>query len=269
MEICPCDSQGFLDLERLEGSLRRKQTKLVGVCQASNVTGTIQDLKSVSEISHRYGAKLLVDAAQSAGVIDLDVKKLGIDLLAFTGHKGLLGPQGVGGLYLAEGVELEPLVRGGTGSRSDSEFQPDFLPDKYESGTLNAIGIHALSASLDFVRRRQREIAEAEKQLTGYFLQKARRIGGLRLYGPADMDCRTSVVSFNLEGLACSEVSRILDQEYGILCRPGLHCAPLAHKTIGTFPVGTVRFSFGFFNVIQQLDHAILALERITAGHGT
>ncbi len=175
MEICPCDSQGFLDLERLEGSLRRKQTKLVGVCQASNVTGTIQDLKSVSEISHRYGAKLLVDAAQSAAVIDLDVKKLGIDLLAFTCHKGSLGPQGVGGLYLAEGVELEPRYGAARGAgRIPSSSRK--LPDKYESGTLNAIA-HALSASLDFVRRRQREIAEAEKQLTGYFLQKARRIG--------------------------------------------------------------------------------------------
>jgi selenocysteine lyase/cysteine desulfurase len=268
LQICHCDREGFLDMGMLEKTLREKKTKLVVICHASNVTGTIQDLKRASSICRKHGARLLVDASQSAGVLDIDVPSMGIDLLAFTGHKGLLGPQGVGGLYLAEGIEVRPLMRGGTGSRSDSELQPDFLPDEYESGTLNAIGLHALAASLDFVRQHRLEIEQKERELTQTFLGTVQGVEGVHTYGPADASRRTSVVSFNVDGLASSDVSRMLDLEYGILSRPGLHCAPLAHRTIDTFHSGAVRFSFGFFNTASQIERAGQALERMAAGHG-
>jgi cysteine desulfurase / selenocysteine lyase len=269
VRVCPCDGLGFLDLDALQGLLSSGNTRLVAVCHASNVTGTVQDVGRVADICHRHGALLLVDAAQSAGVLDIDVQATAIDILAFTGHKGLMGPQGVGGLYLADGIEPQPLVRGGTGSKSDSDVQPDFLPDKYEGGTLNALGIHALGASLGFLLGRRREIEEKERELTRVFLEKAGHVRGVRLFGPEETGRRTAVVSLNLDGMECSEVSRLLDEEYGILTRPGLHCAPLAHRNLATFPRGTVRFSFGFFNTFQEVDRAALALQRIAKGHAS
>jgi cysteine desulfurase / selenocysteine lyase len=263
VEICPCDKKGFLQIENLEKLLKKNNIKLVIICHVSNVTGTIQKIKDISEICKKYGAKILLDASQSAGAIEIDSKNLGIDMLAFTGHKELLGPQGTGGIYITDGLDIEPLLKGGTGSKSDSEFQPDFLPDKYESGTLNAIGIYSLSSSLDYIMKNKDEIFEKERDLIRLFIDNIKGNKYITIYGPLSVENRTSVISFNINNLPCSDVSRILDFEYGIMSRPGLHCSPLAHKTIGTFPTGTVRFSFNSFNSSNQIYYAIDAIEDI------
>jgi len=263
LRICPCNSKGILYLEEMEKILKRNKAKLAIICHASNVTGTIQDLKKISDLCKNYNTRVLVDASQSAGLVDIDVKNLGIDMLAFTGHKSLLGPQGTGGLYISEDIEISPLIRGGTGSKSDSEYQPDFLPDKFESGTINAMGICALSSSLDYIMHNKDIIYKNEKDLTEFFINGIADNKYIELYGPMDIENRTSVISFNIKNLECSEAARILDFEYGVLARPGLHCAPLAHKTIGTFPTGALRFSFGSFNTLEQIKYAVSVIEDI------
>jgi selenocysteine lyase/cysteine desulfurase len=194
----------------------------------------------------------------------IDVEALGIDLLAFTGHKSLFGPQGTGGLYIRAGLDgrIAPLMRGGTGSFSEREEQPDFMPDKYESGTPNAVGLAGLGAGVAFVLQQGVETIRArEESLTGRFLEQLERLGeAVLLYGPREPKRRTSVVSFNVAGVSPSEAALFFDERFAILSRPGLHCAPAAHRTIGTFPVGTVRFSFGFFNTEDQIDRSAAAV---------
>ncbi|OPY13830.1 MAG: Cysteine desulfurase [Syntrophus sp. PtaB.Bin001] len=193
---------------------------------------------------------------------------MGIDLLAFTGHKALYGPQGTGGLYIRQGLEksIRPLMAGGTGSRSEFEEQPDFLPDKFESGTPNAVGLAGLEAGVRFVLNRGVETIRAqETELTEILLDGLKTVPGVVLYGPENLSKRIAVVSFTIEGLSPADISLALDEEYNIMTRPGLHCAPSAHKTIGTFPVGNTRFSLGAFNTAEEVQTAVEAVSRLAA----
>lgn len=258
-----CSSEGFLNLADLRRAITKK-TKLIAVLHASNVTGTIQPIAAVGLLSRRHSIPFLVDAAQSAGVLAIDVREANIDLLAFPGHKALLGPLGTGGLYIAPGLDLAPLKTGGTGSISEQEVQPDFMPDKYEAGSHNALGIAGLKAALDYIQNIGiSQIRKHEKELTGYFLKELRKIPGIIVYGFGDADRQVAVVSLNLAGFIPNQLAKLLSEKYGLMTRAGIHCAPLAHQTIGTYPLGTVRFSFGYFNTLSQADYALRCLRKI------
>lgn len=263
LTVVPCAPDGTLDPEDIHRALR-PETALVVLNHASNVCGTILPVAEVGEIVRQAGRLFLVDAAQTAGVMPISMKEMSIDLLAFTGHKGLLGPTGTGGLAIGERVPLErfePLVRGGTGSRSEYEVQPDFLPDKFEAGTLNAVGLAGLLAGLSYLQERGLDALRAhEVALTERLLAGLRGIPGVTVYGPADPACRVAVVSFNIAGWMPSDAALFLDERYDIACRPGLHCAPSAHRILGTFPTGTVRFSLGPFNTADEVDQAVQAV---------
>jgi selenocysteine lyase/cysteine desulfurase len=209
---------------------------------------------------------LLIDAAQTAGAVPIDVEEMEVDLLAFTGHKSLLGPTGTGGLYIRDGVNVALLIRGGTGSLSSEETQPEFFPDAHESGTPNVAGILGLGAGVRYIQNFGIENVRAkEMDLMRRFLAGAASIPGLIIYGPAaSIEERTGTVSFNISGAVPSEVGSILENSFGILSRTGLHCAPAAHRTIGTFPQGTVRFSFGPSNTPAEIEIALAALQRIS-----
>jgi cysteine desulfurase family protein len=265
LSVIPCSLQGALDPDDIRRSLR-KNTKIVVLTHASNVTGTIMPVEEIGGIIRGSGDTLLcLDAAQTAGALPIDVAKMSIDLLAFTGHKSLYGPQGTGGLYVREGLDkkLLPLMRGGTGSRSEFEYQPDFMPDKYESGTPNAIGLAGLGAGVTFILEQTIQAIRAkEEKLTSRFLDQLKEEKDkVTIYGPKDAALQTAVVSFNLKNITPSDAALYFEEKWGIMCRPGLHCAPAAHKTIGTFSQGTVRFSFGFFNSEKDIDMAVGAVK--------
>jgi selenocysteine lyase/cysteine desulfurase len=253
-----------LDPDRVAAAITTR-TRLLVTLHGSIVMGTVFDIAALANVAASKGIPYLVDASQTAGAMPIDASAWGIDLLAFTGHKGLLGPTGTGGLYIREGLRLEPLLRGGTGSRSDSEVQPDFFPDAYESGTLNVAGIAGLGAGVRYLLGVgiERVIAH-EHALVERFLDGGKDIPGLTVHGPRDLDDRCGVISFNVASLPSSDVGTILDRDFGILCRVGLHCAPGAHKTQGTFPSGTVRFGFGYSNTIDEVDAALGALADIS-----
>jgi cysteine desulfurase/selenocysteine lyase len=221
----------------------------------------------VGLIARRHNVLFLLDTAQTAGVYPLDMQSDCIDLLGFTGHKALYGPTGTGGLIIGERVDVEqldPLKRGGTGSRSEEEQQPDFLPDRGESGTLNTVGLAGLAASLHWLHTQGIETTRAhEIDLTQRLINGLQAISGLTVYGGLDAHRQTAVVSFNIEGMQPSEVGLRLDDEHEIMCRVGLHCAPAAHKTIGTFPMGAVRFGLGAFNTVEEVDIALNAVETL------
>jgi cysteine desulfurase family protein len=261
----PCAADGSIKVKDLEAALK-PNTAAVVITHASNVTGTLMPIGEIGQLTKKKGLRLIVDAAQTAGVFDLDVSFMGIHLLAFPGHKGLYGPTGTGGLYIAEGLELTPLKEGGTGSKSEIPDQPDLMPERYESGTLNSVGIAGLAAGLKFIRREGMErIRKHEMNLTHRFLEGVKEIQGLTVYGPKDLYSRTPVVSFSLKGKPAGAVGTILDQQYKIACRAGLHCAPDAHRTLGTFEQKLVRFSFSYFNNEREIDQAILSLKKIAA----
>lgn len=266
--VVPCAPDGTLDPGDVLAAIR-PNTALVVLNHASNVVGTILPIHEVGAAVGAAGRSplLVVDAAQTAGAVPIDVQADGIDLLAFTGHKSLYGPMGTGGLVIGERVDLdrlEPLKRGGTGSRSEHEEQPDFLPDKYESGTANAVGLAGLAAGVRWVLERGVETVRAhEEALTRRLVDGLRAIPGVTVYGTLDPARQTATVSFNIAGMEPSEVGLRLDEEFGVLCRVGLHCAPAAHKTIGTFPTGTVRFSLGVFNTAEEVDRALRAVEHL------
>lgn len=264
-----CAADGTLDPADVERALTSK-TRLVVLSHASNVVGTLCPLAEVGRLAEARGVPFCVDAAQTAGAVPLDMGAMHIDLLAFTGHKSLYGPQGTGGLCLGERVRdaLRPLVHGGTGSASDSDVHPDFLPDRLEAGTLNAVGLAGLGAGLAFVEARGVAAIRAhEAMLTARLLDGLRGISGVRVVGPGDAARQTAVVSFSLEGWSCSEVATALEERAGVCCRAGLQCAPLAHRQLGTFPEGTVRFSLGTFNREDEVDTALAALREL-AGEG-
>lgn len=267
----PCCSDGTLRLDQAE-SLVRPNTKLVVMTHASNVCGTILPIKEMGAFCRAHGLRFFVDCAQTAGVCPIDMEEMSIDALAFTGHKGLLGPQGVGGFLLREGLEneLEPLLSGGTGSLSHTEEVPSFMPDRFEPGTMNLPGIIGLREGLLWLQRTgvdrilRHELELTERFLSG--LQGMREDGKLRIAGLPGAAGRTGVVSIQTTERELSQVAYELDRRYGIMTRVGLHCAPSAHKTLGTFPTGTIRFSFGWWNTVREVDCATQALEELVYG---
>jgi cysteine desulfurase/selenocysteine lyase len=264
--VVRCSPQGFLDPADVETTVR-PNTVMIALNHASNVVGTLLPVAEVGRIARRHGLLLLVDAAQTGGAYPIDVEADGIDLLGFTGHKSLYGPMGTGGLIVGERVDverLEPLKRGGTGSRSEHEEQPDFLPDLCESGTPNAVGLAGLLAGVRWVLERGVETIRAhEVELAQRLIHGLTNIPGMTIYGGLDAELQTATISFNITGMESSEVGLRLDEEYGILCRVGLHCAPAAHKTMGTFPAGTVRFGLGAFNTLEEVEAAVTAVESL------
>jgi cysteine desulfurase family protein len=265
LDVLPCDRAGRLDLDRLGDALRTRPRILVAT-HASNVTGALLPARTVGEMTSAAGTLFLLDAAQSAGAIPIDVQECRIDALAFTGHKSLLGPQGTGGLWIREGLEVEPVFRGGTGSNSEQEEQPDFYPDHLECGTHNAVGLAGLRAAVDFIRQTGVDvIREHEERLLKQLLEGLGDIPHLVVHGPAQAEEQLPVVSFTISGTVPSEVGFALEESYAVLTRVGLHCAPSAHRTIGTFPQGTVRISPGFFNVPEDIERVIEACRSIAA----
>ncbi len=261
--VVQADVDGTLPPRRILDAVRQN-TRLVAVNHASNVVGTIIDLSELGQQLRSRGVVLLVDAAQTAGAVPVDVERDAIGLLAFTGHKALFGPPGTGGLYVAPWVELQPAICGGTGSRSEHEQQPDFLPDMLEAGTPNTAGIAGLNAGVRFILKEGLErIRSYEEELTGRLLEGLARIDGVRTYGPRDPSRQTAVVSVNVDGKTPSEVGALLDERYDIAVRVGLHCAPSAHRTIGTFPEGTVRISLSYLNEKDDVDAVVDALAEI------
>jgi cysteine desulfurase family protein len=263
LTVVPCSPGGALDLDRVRRALR-PTTRLLATIHGSNVTGALMPVEQLAKLAKARGIAYLLDASQTAGTIPIDVAALGIDLMAFPGHKGLLGPTGTGGLYIREGLDIDPLMRGGTGSDSALEWQPAFMPDRYESGTPNVLGLAGLAAGVGFLLSHGvARVAAHEHALRARFCAGATSIPGLRLYGPEVGVAACGVVSFTIDGLIPSEISMLLDQSFSILARPGLHCAPAAHQTLGTFPTGTVRFGFGWANTEAEIDQALDALEEI------
>jgi cysteine desulfurase family protein len=263
LTVVNCSSQGFLDPRDVKAAVK-SNTKLIVLNHASNVAGSILPVAEVGEIAQEHDLVLLVDAAQTAGAYPIDVEAMNIDLLAFTGHKAMYGPQGTGGLYIREGIDLKPLKLGGTGSRSEEEYQPDFLPDKHESGTLNIVGLAGLGAGVRFVLSEGVDkIREREKKLTRKLLDGLMNVESVTVYGGLDVQRQVGIISFNIKEISPSEVGFQLDEEYGILCRVGLHCAPAAHKTIGTFPTGTVRLSLSHFTTEEEIEETVEAVEKI------
>ena len=258
--VVECGSDGTLDAARVEAAVT-PDTRLIACAHASNVTGSLLPVEDIADIARRHGIPLLLDAAQTAGRYELDPECLGVQYLAFSGHKELFGPQGTGVLYIAPGWEVEPLTYGGTGSLSESSAQPEFLPDRYESGTLNAFGLAGLRAGVEFVLETGVErIRDHEEELTLRLLEELGRMREITLYGPLDWERRVGIVSFNLHGLTSSEVASRLDEGYGIRVRSGLHCSPLAHRTIGTLESGVVRVGLGYLNSAEDIDCLLEAL---------
>jgi cysteine desulfurase/selenocysteine lyase len=268
VSVIPCSVRGELDPTAIRPAIR-PNTRAIILTHASNVTGTILPIGEAGRIAREYGLLMIVDAAQTAGVLPIAVEAMGIDLMAFTGHKSLFGPPGTGGLYVRKGLEtrIRPLMTGGTGSRSEFEEQPLFLPDKFEAGTPNTIGLAGLAAGVSWILARGvEEIRAHEEALAGRFMRGLREIPGIDLYGPTDPSHRTAIVSFNIAGLMPSEAAQGLDERFAIMSRPGLHCAPAAHRTIGTFPRGTLRFGFGPFNRSAEIDAALKAVRTLACG---
>jgi len=278
-----CTDEGELDLGELRAALTEK-TRAIVLAHASNVTGHIIPVPEVAEMARRSGALLVLDTAQSAGAVPIDMQSMGIDLLALTGHKSLLGPQGTGALLVGERARecLEPLLVGGTGSQSDQDVHPDFLPDRLEAGTLNGPGIAGLLAALAFVEKQGiANVRAREEVLTRRLIEGLAGIPAVRILGASSArrrggasstrGCaesssargRVAVVSFTVEGVAPSEVAMFLEEQAGIMCRAGLHCAPLAHRRLGTFPRGAVRLSPGFFTTQDEIDVAIEAVRHV------
>jgi cysteine desulfurase family protein len=263
LTILPTDPTGAIDPEDIPRRLSKK-TRLIIINHVSNVTGAVADLGAIG--SRKGGALLMVDAAQSAGVFPLDMEEMGIDFLAFTGHKGLFGPTGTGGFLLRQGLVLPPLKMGGTGSNSEFEEQPQLMPDCYESGTPNTLGIGGLAAGLEFIKKTGREtIRRHEERLTRLLLDGLSQIEGITVYGPPASAVRGPAVSLTMAGRSVADLAFLLDRQDGIMARAGLHCAPAAHRGIGTFPQGTLRLSPGFFNTEAEIHAVLAALDRIGA----
>ncbi len=263
----PCDGEGVLDLSALE-ALFRPNTKLVVLAHASNVSGTVQDAAAVGRLCAAHGVPFCLDAAQTAGHLPLSFRELGLSALSVPAHKGLLGPQGLGALLLAPDFAqaLDPCITGGTGSASDSEEQPDYMPDKFEPGTPNLPGIYGWEAALAFLQETGVEAVRThDEALSRRFLAGIRDLPGVRLVGPADPARRVGVFSLDFVGQDNAEIAYRLEADYGIQTRCGLHCAPAAHKTLRTFPRGTVRFSTGWFTTESDIDAALAAVKALTA----
>lgn len=262
LTVVYADKQGYLDVENIFKSVK-DNTGLIVTTHISNVFGTIVDVKKIGDFCREHRILYLVDAAQSIGILDIDVQNMNIDLLAFPCHKALFAPMGTGALYIREGVEVKSLKQGGTGSFSSDPNQPTIYPDSLESGTPNGLGIVSLGAGIDFINEIGIEnIRNHEEMLKNRFIDGLKDNKDVVLYGTLD-DRQSAVVSLNILGIDSSEVAYILSNDYDIYTRPGFHCAPLAHKTLGTDEKGVVRFSFGYFNTVEDVDSCIKAINEI------
>ncbi len=266
LSIVHAKADGVVDVNDIEREITDKTTTFV-FNHVSNVCSCEQRISEIGALAKKHNLILIVDGAQSAGVVPLNVNKANISLYAFTGHKSLFGPQGVGGLLIADDFDykrIKPLKQGGTGSLSDQTVQPGFLPDCFESGTMNIAGIAGLSAGLDFINETGLEnIYQHEKNLLKYFVESAKsNVKGFQTVGYTDKSI--NVCSFFIKGISVSELAQVLSEKYAISCRQGLHCAPLAHQTLGTFPNGTCRFGFNIFNTKDEIDKATMALAEIS-----
>jgi cysteine desulfurase/selenocysteine lyase len=265
LTIVKCDRRGMLDPADLARAVK-PDTRAVVMTHASNVLGSVLPVVEAGRIAHEAGAFFILDTAQTAGVLDIDFADTGADVLAFTGHKSLMGPPGTGGFIAGPQVArlMKPLLTGGTGSRSHLETQPEEMPDKFEAGTMNTVGIAGLGAAVEFVASTGvGNIREHELALAAAFIEGAQAIDGVIVYGPGPHDARVPTVSVGLAGRDLARVAHQLDADYGVMVRPGLHCSPLAHQTAGTFPDGTLRFSFGYFNTRDEVDYALNALATV------
>lgn len=264
----PCSGEGILDPDDIAAAITPR-TRLVAVIHASNVCGAVNDIGAVGAICRERGVPFLVDAAQSAGTVPIDVEEAHVDFLGFPGHKGLLGPLGTGGLYVGPNVRPRPLYQGGTGTDSEKTLQPEVLPDYYEAGSHNAVGLAGLKAACDFVAgMTPAAIGGHKRALTERFVAGVDEIAGVEYFGPRDFSRHAGVCSVRVAGMDVAEAGHRLDAEYGIMVRTGLHCAPLAHSTLGTTDTGTVRFSFGYYNTEEQVDAAVRALDEVARGGG-
>ena len=265
LKILRADGNGVVSPAQIKGAISDR-TKLVAVTSASNVTGTKLDLEGIYQVSGSADIKMLVDGAQGAGAMNIDLGQTPFDFLALTGHKHLYGPQGTGALIIRDADALSTFMRGGTGSLSEKTVHPDFPPDKFEAGTLNTPGYAGLAAGMRFLLKRGiKNIIAEEHYLTRYLLDKLLAIDEIEIYAP-DAD-RVATVSFNVRGTPPSDVSHYLDKRWGIYVRPGLHCAPEAHKTLNSFPKGAVRFSLTCFNTTEEIDIAMTALKTFLIDH--
>ena len=264
LTVIPCDDLGRVDPQEIESNMRAN-TKAVICTHGSNVTGNIPDMEKIGAITSQHGVSLIADASQAAGECMVDVQKSSIDVLCFTGHKGLFGPQGTGGIYVREGVELRPLKTGGSGVHSFSRTHPAEMPTALEAGTLNSHGIAGLDAALDWIiETGVDEISRKTRSLAGRFCEGLKEIPQIKVYGDLCMKRRLPVVSLNIGETDSSHVSDVLYRDFGIATRPGAHCAPLMHETFGTETRGAVRFSFSYFNSEDEIDEAIRALRKIS-----
>lgn len=260
-DVVQASGQGEVKLEDVEALVCEK-TRAIVMTHASNVCGTVLPIEDVGHIAQRYNLIFAVDTAQTAGTIEVNMVRCHIDFLAFTAHKGLLGPQGIGGFLISDRLtkELTPLIAGGTGSQSDSLVMPEELPDKFESGTMNLPGIIGLHTALSYIEEQGVETIHGKKmKLTEYFLEGLKAFPMIEVVGHSDNRNRVAVVSINFKEYDNAQMAFALEQEYGIMTRVGLHCAPMAHQTLGTFPMGTVRFAFSGSNTRDEIDIALRA----------
>lgn len=263
LTILNSDAKGRICYEDFEKEIK-KNTKMIVCTHGSNLTGNLTDIRRVGEIARSHGLLFVVDASQTAGVFPIHVEEMKIDVLCFTGHKGLLGPQGTGGMYVREGVIIRPLKTGGSGVQTYSRTHPSQMPTALEAGTLNAHGLAGLDAALDYLKDTGIDvIRKKEQELMWYFYQKVLEIPGITVYGDFDSQERCPMVSLNVKDYDSSEVSDFLFTEYGISTRPGAHCAPLMHQAMGTERQGAVRFSFSHYNTIEEIDIAVQALKEL------
>ncbi|MEE8886671.1 MAG: aminotransferase class V-fold PLP-dependent enzyme [Eubacteriales bacterium] len=264
LTIIPADSKGRIDYDAMRKAVR-SETKAIVVTHASNLTGNVTDLKTVAEIAEYNGLLLIVDAAQTAGILPIDVQKMGIDILCFPGHKGLLGPQGTGGIYVRPGVTVRPLMVGGSGVKSFDHEHPQNMPASLEAGTMNAHGIAGLGGGISFIRKTGMEnIRRREDLLAWRFLEQIREINEVTVYGDfSDGSDRVATIALNIGDMDSGEVAERLAEEYDIAVRAGAHCAPLMHKALGTGERGAVRFSFSYFNTEDEINRASQAVREI------
>ena len=263
IDTVECSKDGITNSQDIKKYIK-KDTALIVFTQASNVLGTIQPIREIGAIAREHNIPFLVDSAQSAGAMKIDVKEDNIDILAFTGHKSLLGPMGTGGLIINTDIDIKPLKAGGTGGDSAYEYQPDYYPNHLETGTSNVSGIAGLREAIKFLNKEGIEnIHNKEKELTKYALEKLETVKDIEIYGPKDCEKILSVISFNIKDKRPEDVGSILDQKYDIMLRAGLHCAPTAHSVIGTKERGTLRIGLGYFNEKEDIDKLVEALNNL------
>ena len=263
IDTVECSKDGITNQQDIKKYIK-KDTALIVFTQASNVLGTIQPIREIGAIAREHNIPFLVDSAQSAGAMKIDVKEDNIDILAFTGHKSLLGPMGTGGLIINTDIDIKPLKAGGTGGDSAYEYQPDYYPNHLETGTSNVSGIAGLREAIKFLNKEGIEnIHNKEKELTKYALEKLETVKDIEIYGPKDCEKMLSVISFNIKYKRPEDVGSILDQKYDIMLRAGLHCAPTAHSVIGTKDRGTLRIGLGYFNKKEDIDKLVEALNNL------